>query len=155
MRITNIGTDYIGISEDNIDNVYPLLQRIHLIKLKFKEPTEEKIHRIIEEFSQTNRYVIEDNIRIYNSILKNTTKKYYVENNVGDSLISFFRRNNKILLNTRRLSEDESTFVFNNIVDILKNIEVILMDYNNYEKHCDILNEWTGNVIIYKENKWV
>jgi hypothetical protein len=82
MLITKPGKDIINISEKDYDNNYiKTKSKIHLIKLSFKTPTFEKIDWVVKNYSHTNRYIISDNIRIYNDYFKRTNKKYYVENN--------------------------------------------------------------------------
>jgi hypothetical protein len=95
--------------------------------LNFDKPTFDKVNRVLEKFNYTNRFIIEDNIKFYNDILKNN-KKYYVENNSEQGLISFFKKNNKVLLNFNTLTSEERIFVKNNIEDVLKNVEVLRMD---------------------------
>ena len=129
MKFTALGTDYIAITEDNLKNDKLLsLPRVHLIKLMFFNPTEEKIKTVLSLYPRTNRFVIEDNIRIYNSTLKRTNKKYYVMNMPGVGFISFFRKNNKVLLNIENLSVFEKQFVLKVCLeDVLKNIEIFLI----------------------------
>ena len=147
MKLTKMGSDYVRIDEDNIEDKN--IVRIHLIKLEFYNPTEEKVKKVIELFPKTNRFVVEDNIRIYNYILKRTSKKFYVQNKSGIGFISFFRKNNKVLLDVTRLSEFEKQFVFHSCLsDILKNIEVILLEKEDYEAHMGIFKPWNGNVVI-------
>jgi len=151
MQITRIGSDYITIDEDNIRSEELLnIPRVHLIKLDFFQPNETKVMKVISLFPKTNRYVIEDNIRIYNYILKRTSKKYYILNKEGIGLISFFRKNNKVLLNFMNVSEFEKQFLLSEgcFEDLLSNIEVILIDRDAYEEKKDILRNWNGNVII-------
>jgi hypothetical protein len=93
------------IDEENYENVYEK-NKIHLIEIAFKEPTLEKIDTVIERFPNTNRFIVYDNVKFYNNAFKNL-KKYYVGNKKGDSLISFFRKNNKVLLNMINLSYNE------------------------------------------------
>lgn len=155
MRITNVGTDYISLNEDNFaDTKFQNIVRVHLIKLDFHTPTRNLINKILHLFPKTNRFVIEDNIREYNSILKRTAKKYYVMNQVGVDIISFFRKNNKILLNFNNLSkEEEEFFLMDGIFeDVLKNTEVIAVDKAMHDMKIEVLDKWKGNVII-SENK--
>lgn len=159
MKITKIGSDYVTVNEENMkDEELINIPRIHLIKFDFDSPTKEKVEGVITLFSKTNRFVVSRHIRLYNSILKNTTKKFYVENRPGQSLISFFRKNNKVLLNVNNLSDNEKRFVleedkgtgsFNGVFsDILHNIEVIQMRHEVFKIFEDILQNWRGNVII-------
>jgi hypothetical protein len=151
MQITRIGSDYITIDEDNIRSEELLsIPRVHLIKLDFFQPNETKVMKVISLFPKTNRYVIEDNIRIYNYILKRTSKKYYILNKEGIGLISFFRKNNKVLLNFMNVSVFEKQFLLSEgcFEDMLSNIEVILIDRDTYEEKKNVLRNWNGNVII-------
>lgn len=156
MLITRIGTDYISINEDNVNKgraESSPKSKVHLIKLNFFSPTTEKIEKVLNFYPDTNRFVIDNNIRIYNGYLKHTTKKYYVENKEGTGLITFFRKNNKVLLNVENLTSAERQFVLSSaLVDILKNIEVILMDQEDFENCKEILEPWNGNVILFDPN---
>jgi hypothetical protein len=154
MRITKVGTDYISLNEDNFaDTRFQNIQRVHLIKLNFQEPTRILIDRVLNLFPKTNRFVIEDNIRDYNSILKRTSKKYYVMNKIGADIISFFRKNNKILLNFNNLSFEEQTFFLMDGVfeDVLKNTEVIAVTKDIHDMKMEVLDKWKGNVIISED----
>lgn len=153
MRITQLGTDYIAITEDNIKNEKLLsLPRVHLIKLMFFNPTEEKIKTVLSLYPRTNRFVIEDNIRIYNSTLKRTNKKYYVMNMPGVGFISFFRKNNKVLLNIENLSVFEKQFVLKVCLeDVLKNIEVIQLNREDFEETEQKFQRWNGNVVLNED----
>ena len=74
-------------------------------------------------------------------------------NRFGDEFISFFRKNNKILLNVARLSLAESEFVLDRILfDVLFNVEVMLVHAKQYEQHKREFQSWNGNLIIYDEN---
>ena len=150
MHITRIGSDYITIDEDNINDKKLLeIPRVHIIKLFFIDPTKEKILKTLKNFPRTNRFVIEDNIRTYNYVLRNSSKKYYVENTKGDGLITFFRRNNKVLINVNRLSPFERQFLLQVcLVDMLRNIEVIYLEQEDYDENKVIFDSWNGNVII-------
>lgn len=150
MKLTEYGSDFVVINEDNIDNEYfENLGKIHLIKIDFQEPTKDKVSKILDKFKSTNRFVIENNIKFYNDILKNTHRKYYVENTSQSKLISFFRKNNKVLLNTTRLNSLDLDFIYFNLEDVLKNVEVMMADsviYNEDTK--DIFEYWKGNLIL-------
>ena len=151
MKLTQIGSDYIKINEDNMyDEKLLSIPRVHLIKLDFFNPNEEKIRKVIRNFPKTNRYVIEDNIRIYNFILRGTSKKYYVSNIDGADVISFFRKNNKVLVNFFKLTEFEKVFLLSDKVfeDVLRNTEVIQIDKNIFDEKMEVLENWRGNVIV-------
>ena len=158
MRITNIGSDYISVNEENYSSeVYQSIPRVHLIKFDFAMPTFELVNKVLYLFPKTNRFIIEDNIREYNFILKRTEKKYYVMNRKNSNIISFFRKNNKILLNYMNLSKEERNFFLMEGIfeDILRNTEVIAISKNIYDEKIEILDKWKGNVIIIEKNERV
>ena len=151
MKLTQIGSDYISINEDNMyDDKLLSIPRVHLIKLDFFNPSEEKIRKVIRSFPKTNRYVIEDNIRTYNFILRGTSKKYYVSNKEGADIISFFRKNNKVLVNFFKLNEFEKVFLLSDKVfeDALRNTEVIQISKEIFDEKMEVLENWRGNVIV-------
>ncbi len=151
MKLTKIGVDYVTINEDFLKNEdSSKYQKIHIINLEFSSPTKEKVEAVLNLFNKTNRYVISNNIRFYNDILKYTTKKYYVMNNVGNTLITFLRKNNKVLLNVSNLSAVEINMIMQKSImeDVLRNIEVIMLKRKIYNVIDDILENWNGNVII-------
>jgi hypothetical protein len=150
MKLTQIGSDYVRINEANIaDESLLSISRIHIIKLDFKEPTMEKVNYVLSTFKSTNRYSMDNNVKFYNSILKNTNKKYYITNNEGDTLITFFKRNNKVLLDTTKLSILEKAFVFSvALTDVLNNTEVIIVEHKYYREHPEPFNKWSGNLIL-------
>ena len=153
MKFTALGSDYIAITEDNLKNEKLLsLPRVHLIKLMFFSPTEEKIKTVLSLYPRTNRFVIEDNIRIYNNSLKRTNKKYYVMNMPGIGFISFFRKNNKVLLNIENLSVFEKQFVLKVCLDdVLRNIEVIQLNREDFLEVEGKFDRWNGNVILNED----
>ena len=152
MRVTSVGSDYIRIDEDNLeDEKFSRIERVHLIKLDFFKPTESKVKRVIAKFPKTNRFVVENNIKTYNYILKSTNKKYYVENAVGTKIITFFKKNNKVLVNFNNLTQIEKAFLLtvDAFDDVLKNAEVIIVDQMTFEEKKTVLDGWSGNVIIH------
>ena len=150
MKITKMGSDYVSISEINIADPSLLkIPRIHLIKLDFREPSREKVEYVLNTFKSTNRFVIDRNIKFYNDILRNTNKKYYISNTEDDKIITFFKRNNKVLLDTTRLGTLERAFVFSvALEDILANTEVIIVPQKNYKENPAPYNNWSGNLIL-------
>ena len=154
MKLTKIGSDYIKIDESSISDRDLLdIPRVHLIKLAFRNPNRDKVEAVLNLFPKTNRFVIKDNIRDYNFILRNTSKKYYVENAEGASVISFFRKNNKVLLNFHNLTYEEREFLLDHCFeDVLRNLEVIYLDEFYYKQNEEILKSWKGNVIVDDDN---
>ena len=150
MKITKMGSDYINVNELNMaDESLQKISRIHLIKLDFKEPTFDKVEFVIKTFRSTNRFVIDNNIKFYNDILRNTNKKYYISNTENDKLITFFKRNNKVLLDTTRLGVLEKAFVFSvALEDVLMNTEVIIVGNKYYRDNPGPYNNWSGNLIL-------
>ena len=151
MYITKVGSDIISINESNLHDTDLInIPRVHLIKLDFEMPNEKKIRNVMSLYPKTNRYIIKDNIKIYNYILKTTSKKYYVENKDDVSLISFFRKNNKIFMNFMNLSIFDRNWLLmdKSFKDLLLNVEVILISRTIYEEKKVILMKWSGNVII-------
>ena len=134
MKITNVGVDYINIDEDILRDIDPTnFGKIHLIKMSFKEPTVDKMDSVLMLFPKTNRFIVDTYIKDYNNYFKRTTKKYYIENIKGSSIISFFRKNNKVLLNFNRLTKPENTFILENCFDdVLRNLEVICINQNTF-----------------------
>jgi len=154
MKFTVPGKDVIKIDELDIElnKVIESNNKVHLIKLKFKNPTSEKIKWVLQKYSLTNRYIIDNNIRIYNNFLKKTNKKYYIENKPEDKLISFFKKNNKVLLNFLKLNNITLKYIMNECFeDILYNTEVIIINQEMYDSKQDIINLWRGNVIIQND----
>ena len=151
MKLTKIGSDFISVDEDNLDDERLLsIPRVHIIKLNFSRPSKQKVERVLDLYEATNRFVIEDNIKIYNYILRSTNKKYYIENSPGARLISFFRKNNKVLVNFNNLNLFERQFLLSDVCfeDVLKNTEVIMLDNESYKEKKSLLEGWSGNVIV-------
>jgi hypothetical protein len=154
MKITVKGTDFVIINEQNLDELFDRAeQKIHLIKLYFDEPTKEKILSVVNTFTKTNRYVISNNIKIYNDILKTTGKKYYIENEKNTNLISYLRKNNKILLNFNNLRQNELDLLLDEkiLLELLRNVEVIKIKQDTYDKYNNIFNSWDGNIILSED----
>jgi len=151
MIITSVGTDYIELNENNLYNKdLQQIPRVHLIKLNFNEPTEKKVKKVLSLFPKTNRFVIENNIKIYNFILRGTSKKYYVSNIIDTNMVSFFRKNNKILVNFNYFDSINRMYYLQDDIfeDLLKNVEVIDINEDIFNEKDDILEYWRGNVII-------
>lgn len=151
MRITEIGKDLIVITETDLEHLPEYTHKVHLVKFKFEDPSETKIHKVLSHFDSTNRFIVGDNIKLYNEVLKRTSKKYYVQNKVDQvGIISFFRKNNKVLLSVPSLSPEERTFVLAVALgDILRNLEVIMIERSDYMTHIDQFKNWKGNVVLF------
>jgi len=154
--ITIPGKDIIVVNEDSYNQDVSYDQKIHLIRLMFDDPTDDKMEWVLQTFRKTNRYVIDiTNIRYYNYYLKRTNLKYYIINTVDSwrGLVSFFKRNNKVLLDITKLSIFERQFVLNvSLKDVISNTEVLLMDKDDYTDHLDVFNRWKGDIILRDEN---
>jgi hypothetical protein len=154
MKLTIPGKDLIRIDEDSIDNYKKDVKngkKFHIIKFDFKDPTSDKIDDVIKSFNNTNRFIIYNNIRLYNGHLKNVGKKYYIQNTSGDNFVSFVRKNNKILVDFTRMTQSTKTFLMENYFeDILYNTEIIVIDENDLEndEYSSLLKNWQGNVVI-------
>jgi hypothetical protein len=156
MRITKLGTDIVSVNENNYgDYEFQKIKRIHLLKLDFVKPEKDIINMIMYLFPKTNRFVIENNIREYNSVLRGTEKKYYVMNKKNANMVSFLRKNNKILFNFVNLNHEEKNFfLLDNIFeDLLKNVEVIAMSKKIHDLKMETLNKWNGNIIVLGDNE--
>lgn len=154
MRLTQIGRDYVVVNEESLKSKELLdIPRIHLIKMSFGEPTKEKIDAVLQLFPRTNRFVIDREIKTYNDALKYTSKKFYVENRVGISIISFFRKNNKVLVNFNKLRTVEKDFLLseNVLPDMLRNVEVVQLAKVDLDKVYRVFESWDGNIIISED----
>ena len=66
-----------------------------------------------------------------------------------DRIITFFKKNNKVLLDTTRLNPLEKAFVFSvALEDVLANTEVIIVGQKYYRDNPGPYNNWTGNLIL-------
>lgn len=150
MRLTEINSDIVVIDEHNLeDKSLHSIDKIHIIKLNFETPTEEHMKRIFELFPNTNRFVVDNDVKFYNSVLKNTNKKYYVMNRYGSWFVSFMKKNNKCMLNFEKLHKEERDFIITHwLTDVLRNVEIILINKNDFEDNIEIFKDWWGNVII-------
>lgn len=154
MKLTTLGTDFITIDERNINSLSENAERkIHLIKFNFIEPTREKILGVVNKFGKTNRFVISNNIKFYNDVLKTTGKKYYIENEKDANLISYLRKNNKILVNFNNLRKNERDLFLDEKIlrDLLRNVEVIQINKDKYDENIHIFYEWDGNVVVSED----
>jgi hypothetical protein len=152
MKLTVPGKDIITVDESSLDSLHADI-KIHLIKFKFSQPTQSKIDKVFLSYPHTNRFIIDNNVKIYNDVLKSTSKKYYVMNRASqEGLISFFRKNNKVLLCIPNLIPAERRFVLTHALDdVLRNLEIIMIDKPNFEANVDKFKAWNGNVILYAE----
>lgn len=155
IKITKPGQDIIVITDDDFNKQKTTEEKIHLIRLNFEDPTIDKMNWVIDAFYKTHRYVIDStDIRFYNGFFKRTNKKYYVINDQStNGLISFFKKNNKVLLDITALSEFDKMYVLNvAFMDVLRNTEVIIISKNDYTDHLEELNMYNGNCIIQDDN---
>jgi len=151
MKLASIGTDVVTVNEQNLSEISKRVnEKIHLIKFDFDDPTKDKILSVVNTFTKTNRYVISNNVKIYNDVLKTTGKKYYIENAPNINFISYLRKNNKLLLNFNNLRKNEQALLWDEkvLLDVLHNVEVIQIPNVVYEKYSIIFNAWDGNIII-------
>jgi hypothetical protein len=151
VKITEIGKDFITVEENDLDQLPYFEHKVHLIRFKFESPTEEKILKVLNHFDNTNRFVVGDNVRFYNGILKKTSKKYYIQNPVDTpGIISFFRKNNKVLLSIYSLVKEEREFVLKCALDdVLNHLEVIMIERTDYIDNIDKFKNWRGNVVLF------
>lgn len=153
--LTKAGKDIIRLTEDHIQDVYDINHKVHLIRLSFNNPTNEIMDWVLGTFRKTNRYVIDnEHIRFYNYFFKRTNFKYYVINidRYFTGLISFFKRNNKVLLDITKLDNDNKKYILLNLADVLSNTEVIIISEDDYNDNIDILKAWNGNVILHDKD---
>ena len=109
---------------------------------------------VMRKFQNTNRFIISDHISFYNGYLKHTSKKYYVTNTEHNKLVSFYKKNNKVLLDTTQLSDFERQFVFNVVLsDILTCTEVMVVSKKDYVNSSTILNSWNGNLVVLEDGE--
>ena len=153
---TTPGNQIIRITEHNYLTDTPNIQsKIHIIRLDFDNPDNTKMEWVISKFPQTRRFVVDNiHIKYYNYFLKRTNLKYYVinTNNRWNGIVSFYKRNNKVLLDTTQLTDNEKSFVFYSMKDVLFNTEVIIISKNDYNKNKQSIDNWKGNCIIEDPN---
>ncbi len=146
------GKDVIRITDnDYINDIPSITDKVHIIRLDFKNPDNTKMEWVISKFYTTNRYIVDNtNIKYYNYFLKRTNLKYYIINNdKWNGLISFYKRNNKVLLDITLLSKPERDFVLKiSLLDILQNTEVIIISKDDYQVVKNVIDKWRGNCII-------
>ena len=152
MKITRLGVDMITLTEIDYENKTTFNHKVHLIKLVFTSPNQQKMDWVIKNFPSTRRFVVSDNVSFYNHCLKQTNLKYYVCNTEPNRIVSFFKRHNKVLLDITCLSETEKVFVLNVALDdILTCTEVIAVRRIDYIKHVELFNGWSGDLILLEE----
>lgn len=154
--ITVPGRDIIMVDERTIAEGLAYDYKVHLVRLAFENPTDDKMLWVMQTFRKTNRYVVDiGHIRYYNYYLKKTNFKYYIINtsDTWRGLVTFFKRNNKVLLDLTQLSLFEKQFVLNvSLKDVLSNVEVLLMEKDDYTAHLDTFSQWKGDIILHDEN---
>jgi hypothetical protein len=70
----------------------------------------------------------------------------------GVGFISFFRKNNKVLLNVENLSVFEKQFVLKVCLeDVLRNIEVIQLNRDDFLDVEGKFERWNGNIILNED----
>ena len=153
MIVSKYKEDYIEVDESWLRNNENVIQRkVHLVKICFNTPTEDKLDQLLYILPRTNRFIIDNHIRIYNDFFKKTKKKFYVENTVKDEnrFVSFLRKNNKVLLDFTKIKSPNLMYVLYELVweDLLSNIEIIKMDKTCFELYKDHLTFWDGNIIL-------
>jgi hypothetical protein len=162
-KIAIPGKDVLLINNDNYDEMVQetndFSKKVHLIKFGFSDDTLEtqnKIRNVLKMYPNTNRFIVDNFIRMYNGILKDIPgKKCYVPNFNGNKrLISFFRKNNKVVFSFLSLTDEHVDFFMDRIVfkDLLSNVEVIIMDDFQYSELKYYLNGWEGNIILYNKD---
>jgi len=148
------GKDIIKVTDTDFINDTPdISNKVHIIRLSFDTPNDDKMEWVINKFYQTNRFIVDNSdIKYYNYYLKRTNLKYYVINtvNIESKLISFYKRNNKVLLDITVLSQSERLFVLHSaLVDVLQNTEVIIISESDYLTVKNVIDKWRGNFFIY------
>jgi len=150
MNFTKLNTDLIIVTEADLTKS-PLDKKVHLIKFKFEDPTEEKVLEILRLYPDTNRFIVGNYVKEYNAILRDKGKKYYIQNTLGRTgLISLMRKNNKVMLSVPSLVKEEKSFVLKYALgDVLRNLEIIMIDKKDFEKVSDNFRTWSGNVVLW------
>jgi hypothetical protein len=148
--------DYIEVDELWLRaNENVIQKKIHLVKICFVKPTEDKLDQLLYILPKTNRFIIDSNVKIYNDYFKKTKKKFYVENTYKDEakFVSFLRKNNKILIDFTKFTSSNLKYVLYELIweDLLSNIEIIKMDKISFELYKEHLMNWDGNIILMSE----
>ena len=150
MRLTTVGKDYVVINESNLEEeAKKYSKKVHLIELEYTEPTEKLLKQVVELFPETRRFVISNFIRFYNLQFKKfRDKKFYVKNLMGDNIIVFLKKNNKVLLDFTVLKPIEKELILDDLRLILEYVEVIKISESDFQNHEKTLKFWKGNIII-------
>ena len=154
--ITMPGKDIIVVDEHSYENDISYDYKVHLVRLKFNSPDDDKMRWVIDTFKKTNRYVVDTiHIRYYNYYLKRTNLKYYIINILQDwkGIVTFFKKNNKVLFDITKLSDFERLFVMNvALEDVLANAEVVLISKEDFTDKQKVFEQWKGDAIIADES---
>lgn len=153
MIISKYREDYIEVDEYWLRTNENIIQKkIHLVKISFSSPNEEKLDQLLYILPKTNRFIIDNDIKLYNDYFKKTKKKYYVENTFKDQerFISFLRKNNKILIDFTKIESFNLKHVLFELAweDLLNNIEILKISKVDFELYKSHLSNWDGNVIL-------
>ena len=153
MIVSKYKEDYIEVDELWLRNNENIIQKkVHLVKMNFRMPTEEKLDQLLYILPRTNRFIIDNNIKLYNDYFKKTKKKFYVENTFKDQerFISFLRKNNKILIDFTKIESFNLKHVLFELAweDLLNNIEILKISKCDFELYKNHLTNWDGNVIV-------
>lgn len=153
MIISSCKEDYIEVDEHWLrTNEIIIQKKIHLVKISFSSPNEEKLDQLLYILPKTNRFIIDNNIKLYNDYFKKTKKKFYVENTFKDQerFISFLRKNNKILIDFTKIESFNLKHVLFELAweDLLNNIEILKISKVDFELYKSHLSNWDGNVIL-------
>ena len=174
MKFTVDGKHLITISNENYGNLPEMKDKIHLIKLDFRvnynnySEIRNIVWNIFKKY-KTKRFIvpgIDEEVKYWNKIFKTLKsqykrykwvffKKFYVENEKDCNLFYFFKRHNKVLLDTTKLNEEDYQYLSKRLKGILPFVEIIKGDINFYEENKNVLLEWNGNFICDNEEKFL
>jgi hypothetical protein len=154
------GKDVLVVDDNNYHSMLNYDKRFHILKINFSNDIVERTKNIVHILN-VNRFIIDnirEDVKLYNSIFRNMIgKKYYVKNQeLGGNLISFFRKNNKVVFSFPDIEDNQVWFDFFNepkvFKDVLTNCEVVIMREAQFNEKKPFMRYWRGNVIIHDDN---